>query len=69
MSILNIKDLCKNFGEVQVLRHVNMNVDAGEFVAVMGQSEAENLRFSTVSAVWIIPLPEQFAFRAMNLRE
>ena len=38
MSILNIKDLCKNFGEVQVLRHVNMNVDAGEFVAVMGQS-------------------------------
>ena len=38
MNILDIKDLCKNFGEVQVLRHVNMHVNAGEFVAVMGQS-------------------------------
>lgn len=38
MSILEVNNLCKSFGEAQILRHVNITVDAGEFTAVMGQS-------------------------------
>lgn len=35
---LEIKNLCKNFGESQVLKNVSFEIADGEFVAVMGQS-------------------------------
>lgn len=35
---LEVKNLCKSFGNSQVLTQVNFHVAAGEFVAVMGQS-------------------------------
>lgn len=35
---LEIRNLCKNFGESQVLKDVSFEMTDGEFVAVMGQS-------------------------------
>lgn len=35
---LEVKCLCKNFGDSTILQKIDFYVDAGEFVAVMGQS-------------------------------
>ena len=35
---LEIRNLCKSFGENQVLKNVSFEIAEGEFVAVMGQS-------------------------------
>ena len=37
-TILDVKNLCKSFGETQVLNNINFKVNEGEFVAIMGQS-------------------------------
>ena len=36
--ILQIKNLSKSFGESQVLNDINLEVNKGEFIAIMGQS-------------------------------
>ena len=42
MASVRIVDLCKVFGQgesrVQALRHINLGIEAGEFVAIIGQS-------------------------------
>ena len=38
MSILEAKDLCKNYGGGNILSNINLQINVGEFVAVMGQS-------------------------------
>ncbi|WP_318503999.1 ABC transporter ATP-binding protein [Bacillus sp. T3] len=37
-TILAVKNLSKSFEETQVLNNINLNVDEGEFLAIMGQS-------------------------------
>lgn len=37
-TILDVKNLCKSFENTQVLNDINMRVDEGEFIAIMGQS-------------------------------
>ena len=38
MSILAAKGLCKNYGGGNILSDIDLQIDVGEFVAVMGQS-------------------------------
>ena len=38
MSILETKGLCKNYGANNILSDVDMQINIGEFVAIMGQS-------------------------------
>lgn len=37
-AILNVQNLCKSFEDTQVLNDINLKVDEGEFIAIMGQS-------------------------------
>lgn len=37
-TILNVQNLCKNFGVTQVLDNISFEVEEGEFIAIMGQS-------------------------------
>jgi putative ABC transport system ATP-binding protein len=37
-TILEVKNLCKNFENIQVLNNINFKVDEGEFIAIMGRS-------------------------------
>lgn len=36
--ILEVKNLCKSFEDIQVLSDINFKVEEGEFIAIMGQS-------------------------------
>ena len=36
--MIEIKDLCKSFGERQVLKHINLQVKEGETLAIIGGS-------------------------------
>ena len=38
MSLLSLKDISKIYGDLHALDHVNMNVEQGEWVAIMGPS-------------------------------
>ena len=40
MSIIRTEDLCKNYGDLQVLKNVNLSVDPGEVVVIIGPSGA-----------------------------
>lgn len=37
-EILEVKDLCKSFDDTQVLKDINLAVNEGDFVAIMGRS-------------------------------
>ena len=37
-TMIEVKDLCKNFGEEQILKGITLSIGEGEIVAVMGQS-------------------------------
>lgn len=38
MSILETKGLCKSYGSNNILSDVDLRIDNGEFIAIMGQS-------------------------------
>ena len=38
MSLLELKDVSKVYGELRALDHVNLNVEKGEWIAIMGPS-------------------------------
>ncbi|HEY5203315.1 MAG TPA: ATP-binding cassette domain-containing protein, partial [Roseiarcus sp.] len=38
MAELKLKEVSKSFGSVEVVRHVNLSVDDGEFVVFVGPS-------------------------------
>lgn len=38
MSMLEIKNLSKSFGDLEVLRDININIERGEVVVVIGPS-------------------------------
>ena len=37
-SILNIKNVKKNFGKISVLNDININIDKGDFLVLVGPS-------------------------------
>src|SRR5687767_8368931 len=38
MSSLSLKEICKNYGEVEAVRDVSIDVDEGELLALIGPS-------------------------------
>ena len=38
MSIIKVEHLCKNFGELKVLKDCNLEVEEGEVVCIIGPS-------------------------------
>ena len=45
MSMIRTENLCKSFGELQVLKDVNIEVDSGEVVVIIGPSGAGKSTF------------------------
>lgn len=40
MSIIRTENLCKNFGEAAVLKNINLTIEQGEVVVIIGPSGA-----------------------------
>ena len=58
-TILKTKNLCKYYGsgenEVKALQDVNIEIERGEFVAVVGKSGSGKVRCCTCWEAWTIP--------------
>ena len=52
MALLEIRDLCVNYGPIQAVRNINMDVDEGSIVALLGANGAGNTTtLRTISGV------------------
>ncbi|MBR1398302.1 MAG: ATP-binding cassette domain-containing protein, partial [Selenomonadaceae bacterium] len=38
MSIIEVKNLCKSFNGVEILKNVNLSVNEGEIISIIGGS-------------------------------
>ena len=52
MSLVVVDELHKQFGETKVLRGVNLTVEEGDVVAVIGRSGSGRARFCAFSTGW-----------------
>ena len=50
MSILEVKNLKKNFGSLEVLKGIDFSLEKGEFAAVVGESGSGKSTFSSIVA-------------------
>ena len=48
MSYIKTVDLCKNFGDLEVLKDVNLTVEQGEVIVIIGPSGAGKSTFLTI---------------------
>lgn len=52
MALLEIRDLCVNYGPIQAVRGVNMDVEEGSIVALLGANGAgKTTTLRTISGV------------------
>ena len=54
MSILEVKNLKKNFGSLEVLKGIDFSLEKGEALAMIGASGSSSTAFSPVKPVWQI---------------
>ena len=63
-SLIEVKNLCKTYivnkRQNNVLKNVNMTINEGEMVAVMGPSGSENQHYFTQFQEWIKQQLEKF---------
>lgn len=43
--MISIKNLEKKFGETLVLKNINLDIEDGEFITLVGESGSENQHF------------------------
>lgn len=45
MELLECKNLCKSYGEKEVLSNINLTIPRGKIVGLLGKTEWEKLHF------------------------
>ena len=51
-TVISIKDLSKSFGDHEVLRKIDIDIEAGEIICIVGSSGPESQRCCGVSINW-----------------
>ena len=52
MSLLELKNVSKIYGDLKALDNVNVHVDKGEWVAIMGPSGSGKSTMMNIIAAW-----------------
>ena len=60
---VEVKDLCKNFGSLEVLKNCNFNIKRGEFVCVVGPTGCGKTTFLNTLTCLIPPTSSSTANR------
>lgn len=67
--MLNIHNLCKNFGDLEVLKDINLHVDNGEVVCIIGPSGSGKSTFLRCINQLEIPTAGQIYYKGNNLMD
>jgi len=65
--MIDIKDLSKQFGKFQVLRHVNLNVEAGQCVAMIGPNACGKTTLIKCILGMVIPTSGHILFKGKDI--
>lgn len=52
MAYIEFRNVHKSFGNNEVLKGINLSIDEGEFVTLLGPSGCGKVRFSAVFQAW-----------------
>lgn len=69
MSILKIQDLCKDYGSNHILSNINLQIEQGEFVVVMGQSGCGKSTLLYSCSGMDVPTAGEIYFNGVNMVE
>ena len=71
--LLEMKDICKDYPQgkdvVRVLKHVNLNVDAGEYLAIMGPSGSGKTTLMNMIGCLDVPTSGVYRLNGENISE
>ncbi|ETJ36969.1 hypothetical protein Q604_UNBC08788G0002 [human gut metagenome] len=67
--MLNIHNLCKNFGDLEVLKDINLHVDNGEVVCIIGPSGSGKSTFLRCINQLEIPTAGKIYYKGNNLMD
>lgn len=72
-ALVEIRDICKIYNpgenEVRALDHVNVNIDEGEFVAIIGQSGSGKSTLMNMLGCLDVPTSGTYMLRGQNVSE
>ena len=64
MALLEIKNLSKSFGDLQVLRDINIEVQKGEVIVIIGPSGSGKSTMLRCCTCWRSPLEARSSTKA-----
>nr|WP_320885149.1 amino acid ABC transporter ATP-binding protein [Dielma fastidiosa] len=66
-ALIQVKDLCKNFGDLQVLKGINEEIHKGEVVSIIGPSGSGKSTFLRCLNLLEIPTSGQVIFEGVDI--
>ena len=69
MSIIKTQDLCKDYGSNHILSNINLQIEQGEFVVVMGQSGCGKSTLLYSCSGMDVPTAGEIYFNGVNMAD
>lgn len=69
MSVIKVKNLCKSFGELQVLKNITEEIYQGEVVSIIGPSGSGKSTFLRCLNLLEVPSSGEVIFEGTNITD
>lgn len=66
--MIKLSNICKEINGVQILKNINLKLEAGEFVAIMGQSGSGKSTLLNILGTLDVPTSGTFTFNGLDVK-